>query len=130
LEFFASRENLNQLVEACKSIPSIQFHAVNLQGESITNTTHNTTAVTWGVFPGREILQPTVVDTESFLAWKDEAFGLWRSWSHICPEDSPSCAVFEQIMNSYFLVNMVDNNFIDGDIFKVFEIINKAASSN
>jgi methylenetetrahydrofolate reductase (NADPH) len=30
--------------------------------------------VTWGVFPGREIIQPTVVDAASFSVWKDEAF--------------------------------------------------------
>ena len=27
-------------------------------------------AVTWGVFPGKEIIQPTVVDPVSFLSWK------------------------------------------------------------
>jgi hypothetical protein len=27
-------------------------------------------AVTWGVFPGREIVQPTVVDMVSFGIWK------------------------------------------------------------
>lgn len=27
-------------------------------------------AVTWGVFPGREIVQPTVVDAASFAIWK------------------------------------------------------------
>ena len=27
-------------------------------------------AVTWGVFPGKEIIQPTVVDPISFLSWK------------------------------------------------------------
>ncbi len=27
-------------------------------------------AVTWGVFPGIEILQPTVVDPVSFMYWK------------------------------------------------------------
>jgi methylenetetrahydrofolate reductase (NADPH) len=36
-------------------------------------------AVTWGVFPGKEIIQPTVVDYNSFGIWKDEAFALWRS---------------------------------------------------
>lgn len=32
---------------------------------------------TRGVFPEREIIQPTVVDATSFLAWKEEAFALW-----------------------------------------------------
>ena len=27
-------------------------------------------AVTWGVFPGKEIVQPTVVDPISFESWK------------------------------------------------------------
>lgn len=27
-------------------------------------------AVTWGVFPAREVIQPTVVDPQSFLVWK------------------------------------------------------------
>jgi len=27
-------------------------------------------AVTWGVFPSSEIIQPTVVDPISFLSWK------------------------------------------------------------
>ncbi len=34
-------------------------------------------ALTWGRFHGKEVVQPTVVDTQSFLAWKDEAFILW-----------------------------------------------------
>jgi hypothetical protein len=27
-------------------------------------------AVTWGVFPGQEIIQPTIIEEESFLTWK------------------------------------------------------------
>lgn len=27
-------------------------------------------AVTWGVFPGKEIIQPTVVDPIAFQTWK------------------------------------------------------------
>ena len=30
-------------------------------------------AVTWGVFRGREIIQPTVVDHQAFKLWKDES---------------------------------------------------------
>lgn len=37
-------------------------------------------AVTWGVFPGSEIAQPTVVDPLSFRVWKDEAFETWNNW--------------------------------------------------
>ena len=30
----------------------------------------NAIAVTWGVFPGKEIIQPTVVDPVAFHYWK------------------------------------------------------------
>lgn len=51
-------------------------------------------AVTWGVFPGREVLQPTVVDPHAFNIWKQEAFDLWiQEWARIYPADSPSYKV-------------------------------------
>ena len=27
-------------------------------------------AVTWGVFPGQEVVQTTIIERESFLSWK------------------------------------------------------------
>jgi len=75
--------------------------------------------VTWGVFPGQEILQPTIVDARSFLIWKDEAFGLWiNDWASIYNEKSDSYNLLHQIHDSYYLVNIVDNNFINGDMIK------------
>lgn len=42
-----------------------------VQGRNLTNA-HDMqpNAVTWGIFPGREIVQPTVVDPVSFMYWK------------------------------------------------------------
>jgi len=46
-------------------------------------------AITWGVFKGREILQPTVVDHQGFEIWKDEAFSTWTGkWGFIYGEES------------------------------------------
>ena len=79
-------------------------------------------AVTWGVFPQKEIIQPTVVDPESFPIWKDEAFELWKSeWQVLYAEDSPSFELIDEICDTYYLVNIVDNDFIGGDIFAPFE---------
>ena len=73
---------------------------------------HCPIAVTWGVFPGREIIQPTVVDPESFLVWKDEAFALWtEQWGKLYDEGSRSREVIDNIANTYYLVNLVDNEF-------------------
>lgn len=68
--------------------------------------------MTWGVFPGREVLQPTVVDPVSFKVWKDEAFALWQEqWGKLYPEGSPSRDLLTRISESYYLVNLVDNDF-------------------
>lgn len=68
--------------------------------------------MTWGVFPGREVLQPTVVDPVSFKVWKDEAFALWREqWGKLYPEGSPSRDVLTRISETYYLVNLVDNDY-------------------
>ena len=41
-------------------------------------------AVTWGVFKGKEIVQPTVVDHHAFEIWKDEALKSFAdTWSVI-----------------------------------------------
>ena len=74
-------------------------------------------AVTWGVFPGKEIMQPTIVDTRSFLIWKDEAFGLWMSdWASIYDEKSTSFKLLKEIYETYYLVNIVDNNYVDSKL--------------
>lgn len=52
-----------------------------LQGENITNAPKlQPNAVTWGIFPGREVIQPTVVDPVSFMFWKVPA---------LCPAGAP-----------------------------------------
>lgn len=42
-----------------------------VQEQNLTNAADmRPNAVTWGIFPGREIVQPTVVDPVSFMFWK------------------------------------------------------------
>lgn len=79
-------------------------------------------AVTWGVFPGKEIIQPTVVDPESFPIWKDEAFELWKSeWRDLYETESMSYNIIDNIYQNYYLVNMVDNDYVRGNIFAPFD---------
>ncbi|KAE8717563.1 Methylenetetrahydrofolate reductase 1 [Hibiscus syriacus] len=106
-----------------KSFPSLTYVAVYKNGNLVSNiSVKDVNAVTWGVFPAKEIIQPTVVDPASFVVWKDEAFEIWsRSWSALYPDGDPSKKLLDQIQNSYYLVSLVDNNYMDGDIFCVFE---------
>ncbi|KAL0322806.1 UNVERIFIED_CONTAM: putative methylenetetrahydrofolate reductase [Sesamum angustifolium] len=125
LEFFCSPEKLNALVDKCKIFPSLTYMAVNKEGtwkSNVNNTDVN--AVTWGVFPAKEIIQPTVVDPQSFMVWKDEAFEIWsRGWAKLYPEDDPSRKLLDEVQSKYYLVSLVDNDYIHGDLFAVFKDI-------
>ncbi|KAB5515737.1 hypothetical protein DKX38_026385 [Salix brachista] len=122
LEFFCSKDKLNAIVDKCKSFPFVTYIAVNKGGSWISNVAlTDVNAVTWGVFPAKEIIQPTVVDPASFSVWKDEAFEIWsRGWASLYPEGDPSRMLLEEVQSSYFLVSLVDNDYIHGDIFAVF----------
>ena len=61
------------------------------------------------------------VDARAPQEWKEEAMQLWRSgWANIYPAASSARKVIDTIASTYWHVYMVDNNFIDGDIFRVF----------
>lgn len=122
VELFCSKEKLNALVEKCKGFPSLTYMAVNRGGSWVSNVSQtDVNAVTWGVFPAKEIIQPTVVDPASFMVWKDEAFEIWtRGWARLYPEGEPSQKLLEEVQSSYFLVSLVDNDYIHGDLFAVF----------
>ncbi len=123
VEFFTSRDKLEQLRQKAARFPSISFHAINRRGEAYSTQDENAvTAVTWGVFPGREIIQPTVVDARSFRIWKDEAFGLWlEEWRSLYAKQSDQWKLLTWIHDNYFLVNIVENDFVNGNIYKFFD---------
>eukprot|EP00249_Psilotum_nudum_P004775 c18272_g1_i2 orf=659-1780(-) len=123
VEFFCSPEKLKSLIEKAKDAPSLTYMAVNCKGETFSNIGPNdVNAVTWGVFPAKEVVQPTVVDPVSFMVWKDEAFQAWEDeWASLYPDGDPSRKILLEIKYSYFLVSLVDNCYIEGDIFSIFE---------
>ncbi|XP_051029523.1 methylenetetrahydrofolate reductase (NADPH) isoform X1 [Phodopus roborovskii] len=133
LEFFTSREIVEALLQVLKKYElRVNFHIVDVQGKNITNAPElQPNAVTWGIFPGREVIQPTVVDPISFMFWKDEAFALWiEQWGKLYEEESPSRMIIQYIHDNYFLVNLVDNEFLlDNCLWQVvedtFELLNR-----
>nr|KAF6379459.1 methylenetetrahydrofolate reductase [Myotis myotis] len=133
LEFFTSRETVGALLQVLKKYEQrVNYHIVDVKGENITNAPElQPNAVTWGIFPGREIIQPTVVDPVSFMFWKDEAFALWvKQWGKLYDEESPSRMIIQYIHDNYFLVNLVDNEFpLDNCLWQVvedtFELLNR-----
>lgn len=129
VEFFAPSNIVDALFDAAPLFSSITMHAARAKDEELRSTSRGKgpCAVTWGVFPDQEIIQPTIVDPVSFLVWKDEAFKVWtKVWAEIYSEESTSRAVLRTIHDTYYLVTMVDNDFVGGDIFAILRRVKTA----
>ncbi|EFJ29329.1 hypothetical protein SELMODRAFT_146279 [Selaginella moellendorffii] len=123
VEFFCSPEKLEKLIRKAEEFPSLTYIAVNSVGETKSNVgPGDVNAVTWGVFPAKEVIQPTVVDPISFMSWKDEAFQGWEDeWASLYKaKDDPAKKILLEIKESYYLVSLVDNDYIGGDLFAFF----------
>nr|CAB3497720.1 unnamed protein product [Digitaria exilis] len=120
LEFFCTEEKLGQLIKKIKeAFPSLTYMALDKNGKSFTNIPANAVnAVTWGVFPGKEIIQPTVVESASFKFWMEEAFGIW---AHLFGKDDSS--PLKTALDGYYLVSLVDNDYVRGNLFAAFKEI-------
>jgi methylenetetrahydrofolate reductase (NADPH) len=119
VEFFCSPRRFEQLEKAAAGQPTLEIIAAKASGDVWKNYKEDrrTTAVTWGIFPGQEVQQPTVVDSQSFLAWKDEAFALWAEFEQAVESDEPK-KLLKEIREDWYLVSVVDNNFLLGDMFE------------
>lgn len=74
LEFFVSPQLLDALLPHIERDVNITYYVINKRGDLRTNThSDGPNAVTWGVFPNKEIIQPTIVEAISFMAWKVSA---------------------------------------------------------
>ncbi|TKA81635.1 hypothetical protein B0A49_00521 [Cryomyces minteri] len=126
LEVLVAPDLLPKLLDRLERDSDFTYYAVNLSGDLKSNApSDGPNAVTWGVFPGKEIVQPTIVETVSFLAWKDEFFRLGQDWARCYPAASPSRQLIDDLMNKWYLVNIVHNDFRQSHgIFPLFEGLN------
>ena len=80
-------------------------------------------AVTWGVFRGREIITPTIIEEVSFRAWGEEAFGIWEEWRRVFPRGSPQEQFLKSCKEGYVLVNCVGQRFEEGEGRRLWDIL-------
>lgn len=107
LELLISPELITDLIARIEENPNMTYYAVTKDGELKTNApSDGPNAITWGVFPGKEIVQPTIVETISFLAWKDEAFRLGTDWAKCHSASSLSRQLIDNIMDKWHLINI------------------------
>ncbi|XP_057304254.1 methylenetetrahydrofolate reductase (NADPH)-like [Hydractinia symbiolongicarpus] len=131
LEFFMRKEYVEALLDVLKQYPQVNYHIIDSQGyyDNTNADRYSPIAVTWGVFPGKEIVQPTVVDPISFNFWKDEAFSLWtEQWQSLYEEGSKSASIIQNIYDNFYLVNLVDNDFIKGNC--LFDILHQVIANS
>ncbi|CCE83153.1 Piso0_003725 [Millerozyma farinosa CBS 7064] len=145
LEFFVHKDIISSLIDKMnayngaqgdRSAAVLTYYVVDAKGSLTTNAgDDDINAVTWGVFPGEEILQPTIVEKVSFLAWKDEVYRLLSEWVKIYKSDIVKEFEIgeEKIKNfvnflsgfagEFYLCNIVNNNFMDENrtIFQLIE---------
>ncbi|KAK5071176.1 methylenetetrahydrofolate reductase 1 [Lithohypha guttulata] len=77
--------------------------------------TSGVNTVTWGVFRGKEIVTPTIIEAESFRAWGEEAFSIWREWRVCFPRGSEHEKCLEKCRKDVVLVNVVGQKYIGED---------------
>lgn len=93
---------------------TITYFAGDCQGNIKSNLSigHNSkNAVTWGIFPMKEVLQPTIIDFESFKAWNEEAFHLWIEWARCYKKNSKSFDLLNSINKNYILISLIHHDF-------------------
>ena len=98
VEFFVSPEYLHYFQEVIGNYETLNMHAINANGKCIDNGHTGVTALTWGVFPNREILQPTIFDPESFVVWSKESFQLWKEgWASLYDDETESSELLHNV---------------------------------
>ena len=73
--------------------------------------TEEVNSVTWGSFPGKEIVTPTIIEEISFRAWAEEAFGIWREWERCYVVGSESRKLIKGCAEEMCLVNVIGHRY-------------------
>ena len=98
VEFFTTPEMMESIMSVVASKPSLNFYAINNDGVAYSSGQKGVTALTWGVFPNKEIAQPTVFDPDSFGVWSQETFQLWtKCWASLYDDETESCALLYEV---------------------------------
>ena len=123
VEFFCPPEFMPAILATFQRHPTLSYMYTTAQGPAESNMKKSeVNAITWAVFPNREIKQPTIVDMSSFDAWRLEAFDTWTNdWGQIYDEGSKPRTVLQHIKDTFYLVSVVENDFVKGNMTAVFE---------
>ncbi|KAH9484119.1 Methylenetetrahydrofolate reductase 2 [Psilocybe cubensis] len=123
VEFFCGLKEVEEIVKKIEEKGNgwVHYFAGDYKGEFRTNVPANgRNAVTWGVFPGQEIAQTTIIEAESFLSWKDEAFSIWSEWASFYRPGSEERKLLEGVRDDRWLVSIVHHDYKNKDALWTF----------
>ncbi|KAJ3728432.1 methylenetetrahydrofolate reductase-domain-containing protein [Lentinula raphanica] len=123
VEFFCTEEDVRMIERkvAEEGDGWVHYYAANSKGECRSNVPEDgRNAVTWGVFSGQELIQTTIIERQSFLAWKEEAFSIWLDWASFYPPGSAERRLLEGVHNDRWLVNIIHHDFKKEDALWTF----------
>ncbi|KAJ3970049.1 methylenetetrahydrofolate reductase-domain-containing protein [Lentinula raphanica] len=123
VEFFCTEEDVRMIERkvAEEGDGWVHYYAANSKGECRSNVPEDgRNAVTWGVFSGQELIQTTIIERQSFLAWKEEAFSIWLDWASFYPPGSAERRLLERVHNDRWLVNIIHHDFKKEDALWTF----------
>lgn len=119
VEFFISKEKWKSLRERLDKNEKFGYYCGNTRHFETSfknnNDSGSSCVVTWGVFPNSEVQQTTILEEESFKAWVEEAFQLWKEWAKIFPKNSSSQNFINQCYDDLLLVEVVYHDYSDFD---------------
>lgn len=125
-------EALRKKLTTDEHAPLVSWYAANASGSflssspnSLSNSSSNqngdredgessgTNAVTWGAFPGKEIITPTIIEEVSFRAWAEEAFGIWGEWARVYAARGRERECIEGVRGDCWLVNVIHHGYVE-----------------
>jgi methylenetetrahydrofolate reductase (NADPH) len=116
VELFLPSSPWAKLREILLANEDITFLAMNAAGDfEMSDQQSGTNAVTWGAFPGKGIITPTIIEEVSFRAWCEEAFETWGEWQRVYSPQSSSARLIGGIKADYWLVNIVHHAYVESD---------------
>ena len=125
VELFLPSADWTKLRKTFESCEDCTFFASNTAGEFVSSDAEAVNAVTWGAFPGKEIVTPTIIEAVSFKAWSEEAFGIWSEWAKVYHPKSVTAKMLDDVRKDCWLINVVCHDYVQKE--RLWDILLKGS---
>ena len=117
VEFFCSKQHWEESLKGkltSMSVDEVSWMKTDVDSVFESNGP-NSSVVSWGMFRAKEIVAPTIIEGESFRAWAEESYGIWKEWLRCFPHGSEEEKFLQRMRQECVLVNVVGHGYIGGN---------------